>query len=154
MDEALDQVRKLVAAGRNIDAIKLLREVTGLGLKEAKEAVDRCAQGGSLDVTVDMAAQRAALHGAAQADGEIRALLESGRKIDAIKLMRERSGLDLATAKDIVDSMEADLKRAGTGRAHPAAAREGGNGGLRRWWAIALIAIAAAVALYLMSPSG
>ena len=94
MDELLDQVRKLVASGRTIEAIKLLREVTGLSLKEAKEAVDRCAQGGSLDIAEDLAAHRAALHDGAQVDGEIKALLESGRKIEAIKLMRERSGLD------------------------------------------------------------
>ena len=150
MDELLDQVRKLVASGRTIEAIKLLREVTGLSLKEAKEAVDRCAQGGSLDIAEDLAAHRAALHDGAQVDGEIKALLESGRKIEAIKLMRERSGLDLATAKNIIDSMEGDLKRAGTGRARPAV-REGGGGG-HRWIAVLLIAIAAAVALYLMRP--
>jgi ribosomal protein L7/L12 len=151
MDELLDQVRKLVASGRTIEAIKLLREVTGLGLKEAKEAVDRCAQGGSLDIAEDLAAHRAALHGAAQVDGEIKALLESGRKIEAIKLMRERSGLDLTTAKDIIDSMEGDLKRAGSGRPHPAAVRESGGGG-RRWIAVLLIVVAAAVAIYLMRP--
>jgi ribosomal protein L7/L12 len=150
MDEILDQVRKLVASGRTIEAIKLLREVTGLSLKEAKEAVDRCAHGGSLDIAEDLAAHRAALHGAAQVDGEIKALLESGRKIEAIKLMRERSGLDLKTSKDIIDSMEGDLKRAGTGRPHPAAVRESGGG--RRWIAVLLIAIGAAVAIYFMRP--
>ncbi|MFM9844788.1 MAG: ribosomal protein L7/L12 [Dongiaceae bacterium] len=151
MDELLDQVRKLVASGRTIEAVKLLREVTGLSLKEAKEAVDRCAQGGSLDIAEDLAAYRSALHGAAQVDGEIKSLLESGRKIEAIKLMRERSGLDLATAKDIIDSMDGDLKRAGTGRPHPAAVKEG-RGGARRWIAVLLIVIAAAVAIYLMRP--
>jgi ribosomal protein L7/L12 len=30
-----------MVAGRKIDAIKLLREQTGLGLKEAKEEVER-----------------------------------------------------------------------------------------------------------------
>ena len=39
-----DAVLQAVDAGRKIEAIKLLREETGLGLKEAKDEVDRLAQ--------------------------------------------------------------------------------------------------------------
>lgn len=42
--EALKAVRAELAAGNQIAAIKLLREATGLGLKEAKDEVDRMAQ--------------------------------------------------------------------------------------------------------------
>lgn len=35
-----DEVRALVAANRRIEAIKMLRTQTGLGLKEAKDVVD------------------------------------------------------------------------------------------------------------------
>ena len=35
------EVRQLVMSGRKLEAIKLLCEQSGLGLKEAKEAVDR-----------------------------------------------------------------------------------------------------------------
>lgn len=35
-----DRVLEAVTAGRKIEAIKLLREETGMGLKEAKHAVD------------------------------------------------------------------------------------------------------------------
>jgi ribosomal protein L7/L12 len=35
------EVRSLAASGKKINAIKLLRDQTGLGLKEAKDAVDR-----------------------------------------------------------------------------------------------------------------
>ena len=38
-----DAVLQAVAAGRKIDAIKLLREETGLGLKEAKQEIDHLA---------------------------------------------------------------------------------------------------------------
>ncbi len=34
------RVRQLAAAGRKIEAIKMLREETNMGLKEAKDAVD------------------------------------------------------------------------------------------------------------------
>lgn len=36
-----DEVRDLAASGKKINAIKLLREQSGLGLKEAKSIVDR-----------------------------------------------------------------------------------------------------------------
>jgi ribosomal protein L7/L12 len=36
-----DEVRILAASGKKINAIKLLREQSGLGLKEAKDIVDR-----------------------------------------------------------------------------------------------------------------
>ena len=35
-----DRVREAATAGRKIEAIKLLREETGMGLKEAKHAVE------------------------------------------------------------------------------------------------------------------
>lgn len=38
--EISDQVIAAVDAGRKIEAIKILREETGLGLKEAKDVVD------------------------------------------------------------------------------------------------------------------
>ena len=39
--EVSEAVRAAVAAGRKIDAIKLVREEQGLGLKEAKHLVER-----------------------------------------------------------------------------------------------------------------
>jgi large subunit ribosomal protein L7/L12 len=39
-DEALAQVRTLLTRRRKIDAIKVYRQATGSGLKEAKEAVE------------------------------------------------------------------------------------------------------------------
>ena len=38
--KVLDEIRQLSDAGRKIEAIKVLREATGLGLTEAKEIVD------------------------------------------------------------------------------------------------------------------
>jgi large subunit ribosomal protein L7/L12 len=38
-------VQRLLAAGRKIEAIKLYRELNGVGLKEAKDAVERLAAG-------------------------------------------------------------------------------------------------------------
>ena len=39
-----DDILEAVDAGRKIEAIKLLRDDTGLGLKEAKDQIDRLAR--------------------------------------------------------------------------------------------------------------
>jgi ribosomal protein L7/L12 len=39
-DDPMEMVRPLLLAGRKMDAIKEYRRITGVGLKEAKEAVD------------------------------------------------------------------------------------------------------------------
>jgi hypothetical protein len=41
LDPRLDEVRRLVREGRKIEAIKVYREVTRVGLREAKDAVER-----------------------------------------------------------------------------------------------------------------
>lgn len=43
-------------------------------------------------------------------DDEILDLIRQNRKIEAIKLMRERTGLGLAEAKDAVEALERDLR--------------------------------------------
>ena len=40
-DEVREQIKEAIFAGRKIEAIKLYREATGLGLKEAKEFIDK-----------------------------------------------------------------------------------------------------------------
>ena len=42
---------------------------------------------------------------AAELDGEVRALIAAGRKIEAIKLVRASTGLGLAEAKGLVERM-------------------------------------------------
>jgi ribosomal protein L7/L12 len=41
-----------------------------------------------------------------ETDTEIRELLRAGRKIEAIKMYREKYGVDLKTAKDSVEAMD------------------------------------------------
>ena len=43
-------------------------------------------------------------------NAEIRDLIRQHRKIDAIKLVRERTGLGLAEAKDAVDAVERAMR--------------------------------------------
>lgn len=78
-----------------IAAIKRLREETGMGLAEAKRALES-----SLDDSDDMAPPTDSLAlGAA-----IEAALARGDKIVAIKLLKDATGIGLKEAKDRIDS--------------------------------------------------
>ncbi len=80
--------------GEKIQAVKLYREQTGVGLAEAKAAVEAIERGAplpALDVNLEQ---------------QILDLLATSRKIEAIKLLREHAGLGLAEAKAAVESLE------------------------------------------------
>ena len=101
----IDRVRQLVLDGKKIDAIKLVREQTGLGLKEAKDVVEAIERGETPNVQPVAAA---VTHGVSGVDlDEINELLLQDKKIDAIKLYRERTGVGLKEAKDAIDAIEA-----------------------------------------------
>ena len=101
MKQALPpNVAAALARGNKIEAIKLLREATGLGLAEAKHAIDAGLAGAD---AVDAMATRPT-HEATLA--HVTAALRAGKKIEAIRLYREFAGVGLKEAKDAVDQME------------------------------------------------
>ena len=87
-------VEGLIRGGNKIAAIKLYREKTGLGRKEAKDAVD------SMDLSTSGAQATA---GAPMA--EVEAAIQRGNLIEAIKLYREVTGMGLKESKDAVEAM-------------------------------------------------
>jgi ribosomal protein L7/L12 len=101
----LAHVQQLVLAGKKIEAIKLVREQTGLGLKEAKDAVEAIERGETPELTLRATA---ITHGVSGIDlDQINELLLQNKKIEAIKLYREQTGLGLKEAKDAVEAIEA-----------------------------------------------
>jgi len=102
-----DDVRRALDAGKKIEAIRLLREHTGLGLAEAKAAVESGLMPPARDeVPVPVAA---AEHGTLSAGA--RAALAAGRKIEAIRIERAERRIGLQDAKAIVDAAERGLPR-------------------------------------------
>jgi ribosomal protein L7/L12 len=99
-------LRVLLASGQKIQAIKLVRELTGIGLKEAKDYVESLPPA-SLEPDVGSANVEASSAGTPSQDieAELRALLAAGNKIAAIKRVRELTGMGLKAAKDFVDSL-------------------------------------------------
>ncbi len=89
---------QLVRAGRKIEAIKRHRELTGVGLKEARDAVDALESGRSATLPPKSSLLRQVN------DSEIEAQIRSGHLIDAIKLYREKNGVGLKEAKDAVEA--------------------------------------------------
>jgi ribosomal protein L7/L12 len=108
-------VRELIERGNKIEAIKVYREITGVGLKEAKDAVDAMTAGQPIVVSQATLVSGSALAGAGFASSaalmdEIKRLLRSGNKIEAIKIYREYFNVGLKDAKDAVDAAETELK--------------------------------------------
>ena len=101
----IDRIRQLVQDGKKIEAIKLVREQTGLGLKEAKDAVDAIERGETADLRPR---DTVTSHGVSGVDlNAINELLLQNKKIDAIKLYREQTGAGLKEAKDAIEAIEA-----------------------------------------------
>lgn len=113
------EIDRLVAAGQKIHAIKLFRDATGVGLKEAKDRVEHW----SISTTAPHAAAvsnataayssitptshtpasvRASLP--ASAASEIDTLVAGDQRIVAIKVLRDHTGLGLRESKNIIDA--------------------------------------------------
>ncbi|QHQ34222.1 hypothetical protein [Algicella marina] len=90
------EIEAMLAARRMIPAIRLYRQATGAGLKDAKEAVEAIGRG---NVPGPISRDHTG------ASAEIEAALAKGRVIDAIRLYREEHGVGLKEAKDAIDAM-------------------------------------------------
>lgn len=115
-----DQQRQVAAeirAGRMIQAIKLYRECTGVGLKEAKDAVEAMdPDAPPADLTPGtQSVFPASTAGTAGVDATTRrqlaAMVQAGRKIEAIKTWREKTGDSLAEAKARVEQLATEPQR-------------------------------------------
>lgn len=93
-----DAVLRLLADGRTIESITMYRGLTGLGLYEAKQAIDRMRDTGVWEGP-------AAAPLSPEPGAEVTALVREGDRIGAIKLYRETHGVDLLTAKNAVEKL-------------------------------------------------
>ena len=102
------RVRELIGAGKKIEAIKVVRQHTALGLKDAKDLVDAMAAGYAVPAAApgmpgppggrDRMVDRETRAGAEE-------LIAKGELIKAIKLVRERTGLGLKEAKNYCEAV-------------------------------------------------
>jgi ribosomal protein L7/L12 len=102
----MEEVERLMKAGQKITAIKAYREATGAGLKEAKEAVERMA--GETKEASPQESSTQTKQGLVD-PVKLQGLIREGRKIEAIKYIRQQRGVGLKEAKEAVDWLEANL---------------------------------------------
>jgi len=94
-----DTLSALIQTGQKIEAIKQYRERTQSGLKEAKDAVEALERGEQLPTP------KAILTTINQ---DVVSLVREGKKIAAIKLYRDKTGVGLAEAKAAVEALAAE----------------------------------------------
>jgi ribosomal protein L7/L12 len=102
------EIRALLAARQKINAIKFYRQVTGAGLKQAKEAVEAIEAGGTLDAgLLNPHENRTYLpKDDASTISQAAQLVKEGDKIAAIRLLRNHYDVSLKVAKDATDLLE------------------------------------------------
>jgi ribosomal protein L7/L12 len=101
------QISEFIDANQLIYAIKLYREITGVGLAKAKSAVEAMARGENMNIPA-----RASIPQSNNPllENRIKELLVKRNKIEAIKIYREAHRVGLKEAKDIIDQMEASMR--------------------------------------------
>ena len=134
-----------LAEGETIAAIKLLRERTGLGLKEAKEVIDQHLSGNP----VALAAGARVGMGEVPLPATVVAALQGGNKIEAIRLLREATGLGLKEAKDVIDASSNSRGRVGEELSPGQVA----TSGKWVWGLLALVAVCVAAYVFLTGGS-
>jgi len=108
-----NELRELVASGQRIVAVKRCREMTGLGLNEALQLVNRLSIGQTSEAESPKRSVRgqthtphATLDPKRRRDAEaaaLSALREGAGVIEAVKRYRQRTGLGMKESKDEVD---------------------------------------------------
>lgn len=127
-------VAEALARGNLIEAIKLFRS-SGMGLKQAKDAVDAHLKGKPVAAPAAFSGGM----GGALPPGVVEAL-QQGQKIEAIRLMREQAGLGLKEAKEAVEAYE--RTRAPTlSDLSPGQVGDTGSG---IWWVVVLVLVCVA----------
>jgi ribosomal protein L7/L12 len=136
-----EDVLAAVQLGNTIEAIKLLRESSGLGLKEAKDAIDEHLRGNTRS-TATVAAPGSPPAAVAEA-------LMQGNKLEAIHRLRESTGMGLKEAKDAVESFgkPPDLSPPQRSPGEVPTSRTG-------IWLVVVLALAAALAYFLLRRVG
>lgn len=143
-----------LSRGRKLDAIALLREATGCDLKAAHDAVQAHLERRDGVPAMAMPAAETDMAGPTTLPPAVMDALRRGEKIQAVKLLREATGLGLKEANDRIHGFidGADLKSSDAvavlsttapSASHPPTVVSG-RGGSGTGWILLIAALAAA----------
>lgn len=121
----LQEVLNLLGTGRKLEAVKLIKDSSNLGLKESKDIADLLYDNlGSeqiiqqiiapylsvfekkQEVVIPQQVPQSSEFGTNVAINTILDLIKKGKKIEAVKLVKDTDGLGLKESKDIVDAIQ------------------------------------------------
>jgi ribosomal protein L7/L12 len=105
-ERSLAQIAALLKAGNKIGAIKVYRQVTGMGLKEAKDAVEALEQDAEIVLLSKASDIQAGSQPGRDWKAEMQILIAENQKLEAIKVVRDATGMGLREAKDFVEAAE------------------------------------------------
>ena len=108
--EVMERIRQLIGQRRKIEAIKLYREKTRVGLMEAKDAVEAMERGEAVaGLVVDDGGEAESPPGRLTPATlqKIKQLAVAGELIQAIKELRAATDLSLKEAKEAVEALQA-----------------------------------------------
>jgi ribosomal protein L7/L12 len=97
------EAKRPLAQGRKMQRFKSVPVKTGSALEAAKDTVDTIVT--KKGPVLRSAGLTATIRHAQEVSEEVQRLVAKGQKIEAIKLLREKSGLGLREAKDLVDRL-------------------------------------------------
>lgn len=100
-EEVTQNIKAMLLQGRKIEAIKYLKDNVSMGLKEAKDYVE----GLTIEDEEKVTREPGLNNLDAETVEEARELLRLGHKMEAIKFIREESGISLKEAKEFVESL-------------------------------------------------
>jgi ribosomal protein L7/L12 len=100
-----ERIQDALTKGDKIEAIKIYRELTGMGLKESKDAIEYLM---AHPEAVSEKKKRAAYD---TMDAGIRDMIQEGRIDEAIEVYQKFAGVDEYTAMDAVAEIEHELRQ-------------------------------------------
>jgi ribosomal protein L7/L12 len=104
--EQVQQIHKLLHDKQLIQAVKIYRDATGVGLAEAKAAVEEMARN---EFTKPPSGVRN--YDDPVLEGKLKSLLSKGKKLDAVKIYRAEYGISLKEATEAVERIAASMPR-------------------------------------------
>lgn len=106
-----NEIRVLALSGKTLQAIKNVKNHLNIGLKESKDLVERLVDGSISPEQATIHYQaRASMSSSSPQRGdfeELRNFITSGKKLQAIKALKERTKLGLKDCKELVEDLEA-----------------------------------------------